>query len=109
MWLLIHSHSFKSNSHFRTWLTSIAQREYLRQKGQHEAHQAISFSGSMGDVEDGERARGPTVTLDGKQFVDAEKGRRILSSLDPILPLKSRRVVKAVATRGATIQDTPRC
>lgn len=102
--------SFEGNSQFKTWLTSIAKRECIRiQKDSLRPTKGSAYLDPLADVDEfGEEQEARYVPEWRKQFTDADKRvdlPKILSSLDPILPPKSRRVVQAIATRGATIKD----
>jgi RNA polymerase sigma-70 factor (ECF subfamily) len=101
--------SFKGDGDFKTWLTSIAKRECFRiKKDSARPTKGCSNLDPYFDVDEyGKEQEIRHLPEWKEQFVEAEKRvdlPKILSSLDPILPPKSRRVVKAVTTRGATMQ-----
>lgn len=101
---------FKGNSQFETWLTSIAQRECLRvMKDRMRPTKGSYFLVPLVDLaENGDdKQKILPIPQAKEQFVDAEKRAdliRILSSVDSILPPKSRLAVKA-ALGGATMQQ----
>jgi RNA polymerase sigma-70 factor (ECF subfamily) len=101
---------FKGDAEFKTWLTSIAKREFIRIRTDSVRPTKGSFYLDP-YFEVDEDGREQEIHHDReweKPFIEAEKrvdlGKILSSSLDLILPPKSRRVVKAVAG-GATMQE----
>jgi RNA polymerase sigma-70 factor, ECF subfamily len=101
--------SFKGEAEFGTWLTSIAKRECVRIKNDSlRPTKGSSYLDPYFDIdEDGEEHEIHYDPEWKEPFIDAEKRvdlPKILSSLDPILPPKSQRVMKAAAG-SATMQE----
>jgi RNA polymerase sigma-70 factor, ECF subfamily len=101
--------SFKGDAEFKTWLTAIAKRECIRIKTDSERPTKGScYLDPYFDIdEDGKEQEILHDPEWKEQFDDAERRvdlPKIVWSLEPVLPPKSRRVVKAVIG-GATIQD----
>jgi RNA polymerase sigma-70 factor, ECF subfamily len=102
--------TFKGDSEFKTWLTAIANRECFRiiqnrtrvTKGSAYLDRSVDVD-KLGD--ELELRRTPEWE---QQFIDVEKRLdlpKMISTVDPILPPKSRRLVKAVTAQGAELND----
>lgn len=101
--------SFKGEAEFKTWLTSIAKRECFRIKTDRmRPTKGSSYLVSYFDIDENGEEHDIRHDPEWEEpFVEAERRvdlPKMLSSLDPILPPKTQRLVNTVVS-GAAMQE----
>lgn len=101
--------SFKGEAEFKTWLTSIAQRECIRiNTDRMRPTRGSSYLDPYFDIDEEGKEQEIHHDPDWEEpFIEAERRvdlPKMLSSLDPILPPKTQRLVNTVVS-GAAMQE----